>query len=295
MAIIALNMLKERNNVEVYVRNIMIACSVLSIMSMYQVISGSTTFTGGARGAATLGNPNALAIFLVLSIPCIIYGIEKRLFYKKVGWFICVLVIGGIICTVSRKGIATGILAFFIYFYLKRQYKKILILGLMVAILTIIFAGYSTISHRFDREKFDRDIEDKWIMTYVGLKMFRKSPVIGLGYKGYYENARLRDMRKFDSHNIFVTALANYGLTGFIPFMGIFLYPLFVSRRIIRSNVKENSNEHCRDMAIICICSIVPFMINGYFSGGLFYQPVILFVLYSNTTLIIACNWHVDE
>jgi O-antigen ligase len=121
--------------------------------------------------------------------------------------------------------------------------------------------------------------------------MFIKTPIYGLGYEGYKDHYNqyfpFSTQRRYDSHNMFITALANYGIIGFVPFMTIFLVPLIASYKTLRK--KENS-DHSLSMAIICLSSVIPFMLNGWFQGGLFYSAVEISLLYSNVSLLIASS-----
>ena len=298
MAIIGLKLFSKIDNIDKFIKNIILASFILSLMSMYQMFTTGVLGewnVGYAAGygkeirstAGTLRNPNGLAIFLVLTIPCIIYSIEKQMISKKNGWMLSATLAGGIICTISRKGIATGILAFCIYYILKGHYKKIVAMGFVVMVLTLLLSGYAFLSGRFTQDKLDQNFAGKWAMTSAGWQMYKESPLIGLGWKGYYDRFGkyfpLSDKEKYDAHNIFITALTNYGILGFIPFLGIFLYPLFVAKKALR--VK---NSAAKELAIVCISSIIPFMLNGWFAGGLFYQQVVVVLLYTNILLFIS-------
>ena len=300
MAMVALNLFIEKNNVHVYIKHIITSSCILSLVSIYQLLIGNVAHDEEFRAVATLGNPNLLAIFLVLTLPCIIYGIEKQIVRNELRWLVPLFVIGGIVSTVSRKGLITMIFAFFLYYILKKQFKKVILLGATFTILGVLFFGYTAISHRFNKEKFKSDRESKSNMVYAGWKMFLKSPIIGLGYRGYFDNfgkyivdprtGRYDKRRQYDSHNIFITALSNYGLVGFIPFVGIFLYPLIFSARILRHKDPPIISEFQKDMAVICISSIIPFMISGYFAGGLFYNPVVVCLLYTHAIFVFSAN-----
>lgn len=298
IAIIGLNLFNERDNIDAYIKNIMLASLILSLMSIYHLLSMGLIDTWNVVSAAkfgkevrstagTLRNPNALAIFLVLTIPCILYAVEKQMIPKKIGWVVSAFVVGGIICTISRKGVATGILAFCLYYFLKGQYKKIVAFGFVVVALTLFLSGFAFISARFNQDTMDHQLTEKWDMAKAGLQMYKKSPLIGLGWKGYYDRfgKYFPHSKKlnYDAHNIFITALTNYGLIGFIPFLGIFLYPLFAAWKAL----KVNDNKQ-KDLAIVCISSIIPFMVNGWYAGGLFYLPMHVVLLYTNISIFLS-------
>jgi len=290
IAIIALNIFREKYITVPFLKNIIFASVVLSLISMYQFFSRSTTFGEWVRGAATMGNPNALAIFLVLILPLTIYALEKQIIPIMLGFPLLALVAGGILSTLSRKGIITAALTLFIYFFQKRQFKKIAVLSFCAGMTLLTLAAFSLDPGRLGPDKFDADIGKKWNLTYAGLQMFVTSPIIGLGYEGYYENSPPYTgfPYKYDAHNIFITALTNYGVIGFIPFLGIFLYPLAISRRTLSNTHNSMQKQHCKNTALICFCSVIPFMVSGYFAGGLFYKESIVFLLYSNIAMFLA-------
>ena len=300
--IIGLNLFTEKDNIDAFIKNILIAAFILSLISILQfLLSGAMGVKNLAqieeigrelRSSGTLKNPNALAIFFVLVIPCLIYAIERQLVSKKIGWVLSVFQVAGIISTISRKGMVTAILAFCLYYYLKGKYKKIVVMGVVVVILALTASGVAVISQRFSKESIAKNVEGRWAMTYAGWQMFKKSPLIGLGYKGYYENFGRyfpwSGKDKYDAHNIFITVLANYGLLGFIPFLGIFLYPIFIARKTLKIDNNGNPNNTIKELAIVCISSVIPFMLSGWFAGGLLNNQVLVVLLYTNILLFLS-------
>ena len=305
MVIIGLNLFSEKANIDAYIKNILIAAFILSLISIYQFLASGAMNIGNIaqterfgleyRSTGSMNNPNALAIFLVLIIPCIIYAVERQLVPKKIGWFLSASLVVGIICTVSRKGMATCILAFGIYYFLKGKTKKVFALGFVVVLLTVFLSGYALISGRFSGDALEKHFAGKWVMTYAGWQMYKESPLIGLGYNGYYENFNRyfpwSSKNKYDAHNIFITALTNYGLIGFIPFLGIFLYPLAVARKALKIENSGNLDTESNDLAIVCISSIIPFMLNGWFAGNLFYNQTTVVLLYTNISIFLSGNF----
>ena len=294
IALIAVNLFDNPEASQVYIKNFVIAAFIMSLISITQAAVGILSGSSDFRASGTFGNPNLLAVILVLSIPCILYSIEKGLFSAVFGKTVSVSVITGILFTVSRKGIITMVICYLIYNLLKKNYKNAIIIFMGFVALGAVVSTYSVVSQRFEKEEFMYHMDEKWEMVLAGVKMFKSSPIIGLGYQGYYENFRhffsdaFKD--KYSAHNIFITALANYGLIGFIPFLLIFTYPLLLSIKILKkvnANI-DSTNNYLIDMAIICFTSLVPFMISGWFAGGLFYRPEPIAFLYANISLLLA-------
>jgi O-antigen ligase len=288
IAVIALNLFETQKNIDFYVKNLIIASVILSVIAIFQIIFGNAMVGGFRRSMATFSNPNALAIFLVLVIPCLNYAMDKGLINRKLGWAILVLIILGLITTVSRKGIVTGAIAFFLYYMLKKNYQKALFIGILAILLVGVFSQARFVSVRFESRFMKHSFEKKASHREIGLRMFRSSPLFGLGYKGYYENYgdfKGEPGRKYDPHNIFITALTDYGLVGFTLLMCIFIYPLLYSIKIILSGKKGDENS-AFEMAVICITTVIPLMINGFFAGRLLFKPDIMFILYTQIIFV---------
>jgi putative inorganic carbon (hco3(-)) transporter len=298
-----------------YIKHITIAALVMSLISIVQMAigipapgeafkhagyAGHLPVEEALRAAGTLGNPNLLAVFLVITIPCILYAIRCKIISEPLGWFILSITLIGVATTVSRKGAATAVLAITIFYGLHRDYKKLLALVVVSCFLgLIIYGGIAVIPKRFEQKTSSIELLSKITMLKAGWNMFEGSPVIGLGYNGYAESWLKyfpdSSANKYDAHNIYITALANSGLLGFIPFVAILLYPVGYCIRTLRRKKYSISKENMStNMSVICITSLISFMINGFFAGGLFYNFIIMNVLYSNIGMALA-NIAVDE
>jgi len=292
LAVIALNLFEHPMNIKSFAIHITIAAIILSLLSIFQMISDALRGAEIIRSAGTFGNPNSLATFLVLTIPYVLYSKEKGFIPVFIGTIASTLVPIGIVCTVSRKGIITMVICFVAYSYLKKNYRTVLIYLIAFMILAIIISGFSVVTRRFEKEAFMGGVTGKFLMVNAGLKMFKTSPIIGLGFNGYYENFGNYypdpPWPKEDAHNIYITALANYGILGTIPFLFIFLYPLSRSLRALRrSNKWIKKNTHV-DLAIVCLSSLVSFMLIGWGAGGLFYEPVNISLFYTTISLFLS-------
>jgi len=294
-AIMALWVFRETGNIYIYIKNITIATFILSIISISQGIFG-----GFERSKGSFGDPNHLAIYLNLMFPCIFFAIENRIISKFIGGMIAAFAIGGVLCTVSRTGTIGCFLVFLTYHFLK-GYKKQVVLILLAGFITALTLVSFSKFERFNKEEFIFNLKGKLAMASAGLDMVKKRPLIGLGWKGYSENFvkyfPYSTKDKYDAHNMFITALTNYGLIGFIFFLCIFLHPLRYSLRTLgQKEIQLNVNmKVSRDLAIMCISSIIPFMASGFFSGAIFYKPRILSALYCQIIAVLSMSKHTSN
>lgn len=296
IGLIAIDVFRVRENINFYIKNLIIASTILGLFAFCQMLMAAPlgeheTF----RSSASLSNPNSLAFFLVLTVPCLLYGLEKKLLSLPIVLLANLSVLLGVVSTVSRKGYVTYILAFLLFFYFKKKYTQILILLITCVVLAVSLSQYNFISARFFDEKVFKDVQEKHDMRAAGLDLFSKSPFIGHGFRGYHKNWRHyfphSVHKEYDAHNIFITVLANYGLLGFIPFIFIFIHPSVHSIRYIMSRVKQDNDEKLFNLAVICFISVVSFAICGFWGGGLIYNVPVVVMFYSNIAMFIGARY----
>jgi O-antigen ligase len=292
MAAVALSLFEEEVHVRTYLRHLMIAACVLSLIALYQFQYRVNVFTatGSTRATGTLGNPNDVAAFLVLAMPCILCGIDAKLLPKAVAWPIFLTVIGGVLATVSRKGIITMAFSVLLYYVLKKDFKKLLVIIILFVLLGLKLYGCGgRVAIRFTEDQFKREEVGRGAMISAGLGAFLKSPLVGIGYRGFFENfgVYFPDARgkKYDAHNMYITVLVDSGLLGFLPFISIFLYPLFISLNVLRRRSDASGSMYSRSAAAISICSVLSFMIMGFFAGSFFSEHIVVALLYVNASL----------
>ncbi len=293
---IAFNLVKGDRELNIIVTFAFASAIILSLISIYQVIFDLQMLFQRPdtneiyRASGTFSNPNALAIYLVLLIPLILMGFENCIISKKFEFLTLLIISGGVLCTISRKGIGTALISFILFYILKRKWWKLVCLSLVVLIGIVILTTHGDMfTQRLSEKKFEKDLEGKTQMLLAGLTMFKQSPLIGHGYQGYYENFKkyfpLSVHNKYDAHNSYITVLANYGLLGFTFFLGILFFPLLKSWRAIKKNSKPFSA-----IGATSLISILTYMFNSYFAGGLLDFWPISIIFYSNVILIFSIN-----
>lgn len=311
----AFNLFSEKANIHSFARHISYSALILSAINIYQFISRSghqaqieiaryakehsqyeiSRFAVEySRVSATFDNSNALAIFLCLTFPIILYCWNKRLFSGMMSNILMIAVAAGIATTGSRKGIVSLALSVALYCFMARKFKQLLFIGIIAVTLGGFVAGRSQVLQRFDEQKVQEEIGARWGAASLGLKMFAESPLIGLGYQGYFDNTLgyrgTKIGRRGDAHNVYVTILANFGLLGFLPYIAVLFYPLIVSiRRFLRASGKGEVN-HSREMATISISALIPFIISAWFAGGLLDNWQALNLLYTIIMFPLAVN-----
>jgi len=301
VALCAYRVFSEKRNIYLYMKCMAVTGLITGVLSILQMVSApfANLLFGGQlselqRVTGIFSNPNGMAIFLVFSIPCTLFCIERGKLNNFFGSTILVCVFGGILCTISRKGVATAALSFVVFYFLSKNYRKVFVALMLAFFATLVLSGISIYSERFSEDRFRKSFEGKWELMQAGLKMFVESPVIGLGHDGYRDHYKeyfpWSPRQKYDVHNMYVRTLVNYGIIGTAFFLGIFLVPLYLAFKRIRQWKRERTDEESYYLAIFCLSTLLPFMVSGWFAGGIFPNPVFIPPLFAQIGIFLSVN-----
>ena len=251
------------------------------------------------RAFSTLGQPNFLGSFLLLTLILPLYLIKKNnKVYSKIllglsfGVQFLALIFSG-----SRgawMGFLVGFLFYLGYLFLKRN-KRVLIFGGLVFIIFILalFLGTNTFSQRF-KSSFDFSSGGAsarislWSASFDGIK---KNPW-GYGIENqkdvlinYYE-ANWGTFNKvnvmFDrSHNIFLDILLEVGVIGLIICL---VFGFFIFKALL-DNIKNRKNE---DLSLIIFISLLSYLVSLFFGFATTVSALYFWLFFS---IIIVINF----
>lgn len=248
------------------------------------------------RAFSTLGQPNFLASFLLLTIPVTAYLFKSsKNIYLKIFYFSSLfLEFLAIIFSGSRGAWVSLLLAFFIFifiFYFKKEKVKFFagIVFLFLA-LSLLFFGGNNFSKRF-RDSFNFSFGSSAARVQIwdaSLKAIYKKPM-GYGLENqknatifFYEKdwGRVNIVNtSFDrTHNVFLDVLMELGLVGFF----IFLYLLYFIFKTCRENLfcsKMEINKEKRMLSIFVSFSFLAYFLSLQFNFSSITSMVFLLVL----------------
>jgi len=297
VAIMAFNILDTPESRRHFTGHLIVAGCLFSMLAIYQqAFGGASLEDDRMRAAATFDNPNGLAVYLVLIIPTLLYCLKDKLFANKFLIPCLAILILGILCTGSRKGVITAGLSFFLFFWIFKKYNYLLVSSILFLLVCTLFIATTNLSSRFTSDRMEYELSARFTVVPLGLRMFADHPLFGLGYDGFSDNLQRyvpRAEKGRKPHNEYIDHLVSYGLVGIVPFLAIFFYPLafFFKRLFFFAPSPEFTAQ--KNMAGVGVSSIVPFMINNWFAGGLFsYWPVMM-VYFSIVTMVLrTCTEH---
>lgn len=203
------------------------------------------------RPYATFSHPNALAGYLIFAMTFI--ATYKKHVSLKILFLTILIGSMTLLLTLSRIAILiwTAYLMFLFYLPFLKKYKKSVssksfTTGLLSVVLLIILTFYffqnTPLAQRFTKTKIaEESFVQREYLINQSLNMFNKNPVFGAGINNYYNNLeKSKEKTLFIQpvHNIFLLALSQTGLIGFVYFLFIFYKALkspFVKNQKINS------------------------------------------------------------
>ena len=232
-----------------------------------------------SRAYGTFDDPNDLSLILVVGVPLFLIQVfmTGNPVQKIVGIVGTGLALYGTWCTNSRGGIMAilGMLGAFVFVRMK-GIKRYLVGGIGGAIIMVLAPG------RFSSGATSG--LDRSILWGDGILMFKRSPIFGVGFGAFADNAS----RPQVAHNSYVHVLAELGLVGYLPFFLLIYLTVIQIRRLMEIKHLISKNDHL--------------LLTGLFAGlaGQFvamyfisrqYQPI----LYLNLALAIGTIYNMSR
>lgn len=237
------------------------------------------------RFVGTMGNPNALAIFMSFSIFASILFINF-FFKNKNDFFKWVIILNIPMClfliiqTGSRKGFILGISFLFLFFlpYIKsiRGTVTALFLGATLFFgfiylsedpefaqqLEFVFNRFEGAQETIEGTGTEGSTETRLYFIETGIDLWKRNPFFGVGFNNFRNFAAGNY-----SHNNFVETLSTLGIIGFILF---YLFYIFTLLNVLK--IKE------RDLRISAFFFMIVFVIMDY-AWVSYYEIIYLIML----------------
>lgn len=249
------------------------------------------------RIISTLGQPNFLASFLILTLGTSfsLYFLKNNFYFKLFSLISIYFHILAIYLTSSRGAWFSLFIIIFIYFfiYLKKWKSRLLYLLLLILFsLSLFFSGFygDRISSTFD---FDSGSSSARLEFYqAGILAISDKMFFGYGieqlsstFAYYYDSnwALFLQVNDFPdrAHNIILDLLLYFGLVGFLLYLIVFIYLAKVFIKIIKENNKE--------------LKFIVFALITYFISLLFNFSSLATTLYSLVLLAILLAYFINN
>jgi O-antigen ligase len=185
----------------------------------------------GGRATGVHGDPNYLAAKLIALIPLAyyLYVRDTAKWFKRFNIItICLLILGSFL-TVSRAGLLTlTIIGGCLLLKNIKKYSTFLIIGAALILFSLyakdLFLERKTVTTTLAGEKIlDTSVVARLELLEKGFKLFLKNPIFGVGLDNTQQSMRDQlSVRSINIHNVYLLVLVEFGVGGFLLFMGLF-------------------------------------------------------------------------
>lgn len=238
-----------------------------------------TRGVGGAAGSLRvpfLEVYGQIGFFLALTS----IGCKDKLRLIMLAYFIFCVFIGG-----GRATMLTSIAGAIIWLFLNRKYLVtfLLLLGFGMSLIFVQLLHEIAPTPQLKRltniGSLEETSEGRYITFNYLLDEFLEHPLVGTGYgkeydlpfirsgRNFLDPERLEQQLRLGSHNTHLQILKNLGLAGYIPFILIWLYPLYKLLPVAMARAGEYPGTLSRD-AQICIIFIATTLIRMIVTGN---------------------------
>jgi O-antigen ligase len=222
------------------------------------------------RAALGFGQPNALGLFFVMTLPLVVWKVGRTP-RRRWPWSLALgFVAIGLLATFSRGAWASAVLGS-AALALAGQWRasaRILRWVLVATVVLDLMSG-GMVRDTFERTLGDWIIEQRVGLTYAGVLMFVDHPLAGVGPGGYEAQLDqygviLSGLTDFQPtpHNAFVQMAAEAGIGGLVLYVALFVSFLRRAAGRVRAG-SENADEAGLDRALLW--SLGGLAISGFF------------------------------
>ncbi len=261
--------------------------------------------TGGSRfdvEGGLLGNPNELALFLILTIPYAVLMMgDRRGLFKVFGGGMAAILVVLSVRTGSRMGIIMlGVV--FVMFWVRASAPKkagLLVGAALLGAVALTLSSPGTIARYRTMFSDDQNVDlsqDNDVSNAVGSSMARRAllseawdyslqhPIVGVGpgqfqaATGGNQQARSEHLAWHETHNTFLQLSSEDGFLAAFLYIAVIVYATRASLRIYKRYKRDPQNSQIASMAYALLVANIGFTVGAMF-GSMAYDfayPVIV-------------------
>lgn len=230
----------------------------------------------GTRTTGSLGQPGVFGTSVLFAGLLLLHvglsGHSRRLRMVAVPAFIGSLLLCAL--TFSRgMWLAATVAVFGIYFVYRKAARKILAIGLVIAILAILSTSLAPTTEYFEQRFYSAQSQQSALsrlpVVIASVRMFEEKPLSGWGYGNFNKYDRQFQSsldglfvpeKDHSSHNLILTIAAEQGIPGLITYYGPVLYWL---ARTIRSR-RRFTRDSTRLVVTLWMVIAAHFVVNNF-------------------------------
>ncbi len=284
--------------------NVLILSGVVgALISLYFVISNPNLMkfiiaSGGyIRTQGWMDDPNYFALLLNTTIVLAYFFLinENKKFYKILYIFAIILMIVGIVLSMSRGGLIGLFILTIIAVFRERKRKYFWVFVVIILFLFVSLYGEYILRRLETLQNLgssrDQSIYIRSTLISVGIKDILKSPLLGIGFGDYPESVSHyyshHSVVHFIAHNIWLQLAGETGIIGLIMYLGIIFSSLILINRAI------NDIRDRQDNALLKYLNAIKYAQLAYFIPASFLSVHLHFSIWVYFGLTVSILWSV--
>lgn len=257
---------------------------VLSVGAINDYRLGRVSIEAGERVTGVIGgmfgNPNDLALHLVMMIPLAVGLLlsTRNLFAKPLYIASALLMVGGVIVSFSR-GAFLGLLGMgmVLAWKLGRSNRFVMILLVGVLLVALIAVAPGEYTNRLGTIGFvtgDASSSSRRDLLIRSIIVAIYNPVFGVGIGNFH----IVSIHELVSHNAYTQVAAEMGLAAMVIYIMLLVVPFRRLRVIERATYEGRRNSRIYYLSVGLQASMVAYMISSFF-GSVAYQFYVYYLI----------------
>ena len=292
-------MVKSEKRLKIFIWTLLIMSGIMAYGTFREFVAANIIYSsdlnvGRIAGfqSSYFGDPNDFGVMMNVVIPLAfllgVYGRPRLL--RPVSLFLMVLFVTGIVAARTRGGIITFGIVTLGLAYFGAKSPKVWQKALSIILIVLVIAGMAAYAPKIFKERASTILNYQNEATAnerienwkLGIKMFLKSPIIGVGagnYKFRYHEIKGSPTAWMVSHSMYVDVLSELGMLGALCFFFLIYFTFtgyYKIYTLLRKYKGENSFLYVVNQG--GILSLTAYCVGGIFLSILTY-PMLYIIL----------------
>ena len=254
-----------------------------NILIIYFVLSKDITHT--SKGITDSYDTNDIAMILDCSLPILFYFMLSCRGIKKIILATCLVLLSFTVVKTASRGGMLGLIAFGGYLVLYSRCKVKYFMVAVVSIICIVTFAPEETKERFSsminpQTEYDQNLGDRTQIWNAGIKLFLKSPILGVGFGNYtVADGSMKDGGAWNTaHNSLLLVAVDLGIVCLILLV-MLSAGTFFKFRCIRKELEAIDYDHemlwlTRGIEL----SLLIYMVTAFFLSQA-YNPFFYFII----------------
>lgn len=250
---IVVNVIKSERDLHRVTWAFLLSGLICTLYGIYTYHFAPHLIEAEGRISGTMDDPNEFAAAMLTRIPLALelFLRDKRRWPRIVLAVVAGASVYGIVLSGSRSGLLALAVAFLLF--VSNRKRKFRTFAIVIAVMALVFVVMpSSYQERMGLEPSTQEtawasMHRRWTYQVLGIQLFQKHPVLGIGLDGFavaYGRSVYRFLQDTHvervAHNTYLEIAVGVGLTGLIPLLGILATSMLDVRKVAQKAARPS-------------------------------------------------------